>query len=51
MDTLSLEQVADLRGFTVHRSKVRDRCWLVLGGVLFSPRRGHTEPEARALLV
>lgn len=51
MSTLTLEQVAEWRGFTVRRSRTRDRVWLIRDGVLFSPRRGHDEHAARALLL
>jgi hypothetical protein len=45
-----LEDLADWRGFGLHRSKARDRVWLTIGGTLFSPRCGHDEATARALL-
>jgi len=45
-----LEDLARWRGFGLHRSKARDRVWLTLGDTLFSPRRGHDEEAARALL-
>lgn len=47
---MKLEQIAEWRGFTVHRSRCRDRVWLILDGRLFSPRCGHDEATARALL-
>ena len=47
---MTLEQLADWHGFTVRRSRHRDRVWLIRDGRLFSPRGGHDEATARSLL-
>ena len=47
---MTLEDLARWHGMTVHRSRVRDRVWLILGERLFSPRCGHDEATAKALL-
>lgn len=47
---MTLEQLAEWRGMEVRRSRIRDRCWLILDGRLFSPRAGHDEATAKALL-
>lgn len=48
--SLPLERLAEWHGMEVRRSRHRDRVWLVLDGRLFSPRSGHDEATARALL-
>jgi hypothetical protein len=48
---MTLEQIAEWRGFTVRRSRAHpDRVWLIRDGVLFTRAAGMTEQAARTLL-
>jgi hypothetical protein len=50
MDTLTLERLAEWRGFELHRGRYGGRVWLIRDGQLFSPRRGTDEATARMIL-
>ena len=48
--TLTLEQLAECRGFDLRRSKKTGRVWLIRDGQNFSSRGGHDEATARMIL-